>query len=339
MKLRIGVIGLGEAWESRHYPALRSLPDRFDVRAFATEVPCLAERAASEFQADAVDSFRHLASRQDIDAVLILCNEWYGPLPILAACDAGKAVYISTALDIDHETAKTVKDRVDRSGVACMVELPRRHAAATLRLKELIATRLGKPKLLFCHERMPSVPANGRVKRTRVGSSTRQIMESVDWCRYVVGQEPQSVVGVRHRPNSPTPSQETDYEMVSVDFTAPGETDGAVAQISCGSYIHPHWRGAAAFRAPAGLQVCCENGVAFVDLPNSLIWFDHAGQHVESLESDRPVGEQLLTQFYRAVTSLVRKPSDLEDAYRALEIVIAARQGCTAGHRVSLAGD
>ena len=33
------------------------------------------------------------------------------------------------------------------------------------------------------------------------------------------------------------------------------------------------------------------------------------------------MGEQLLTQFYRAVTSLVRKTSDLEDAYRALCIV------------------
>jgi len=46
-----------------------------------------------------------------------------------------------------------------------------------------------------------------------------------------------------------------------------------------------------------------------VDLPATLVWFDEAGRHQESLDSERPVGEQLLTHFYRAVTSLVRRTS------------------------------
>lgn len=331
MKLRIGVVGLGDAWESRHYPALRSLPERFEVKAFSTEVSCRAEKAAAEFRAEAVGSFRALAARPDIDAVLVLSSEWYGPLPILAACESGKAVYISTALELHPQAAQSIRNRVEDTGVACMVELPRRHAPATLRLKELIATRLGRPKLLFCHERLHEPASNGRLKHNIAHESTRQILESVDWCRYVVGNEPRSVVGVRHRPGK---SGGHDYEMLSVDFSTPEEN--IVAQISCGSYIVPQWPGAASFRAPAGLQVCCENGVAFVDLPNSLIWFDDAGQHVESLDSDRPVGEQLLTQFYRAVTSLVRQPSDLQDVYKALTLVINARESYDQGMRIEL---
>ena len=81
------------------------------------------------------------------------------------------------------------------------------------------------------------------------------------------------------------------------------------------------------------MQVVCENGAAFIDLPSQLTWFDRAGQHFESLESDRPVGEQLLTQFYRAVTSLVRKTSDLEDAYRAVQVMLAAHVSCQTGTR------
>ncbi len=73
------------------------------------------------------------------------------------------------------------------------------------------------------------------------------------------------------------------------------------------------WHEAVSYRPPAALQVSCENGVAFIDLPSTLIWFDAAGRHMESLESERPVGEQLLTIFHRAVTSLVRKIGDLED--------------------------
>ena len=48
------------------------------------------------------------------------------------------------------------------------------------------------------------------------------------------------------------------------------------------------------------------------------------------------MGEQLLTQFHRAVTSLVRKTSDLEDAYRALWIVEEARRSYREGRRVEL---
>jgi predicted dehydrogenase len=91
-----------------------------------------------------------------------------------------------------------------------------------------------------------------------------------------------------------------------------------------------------AFRPPAALQVCCERGVAFIDLPATLIWFDAAGRHMESLDSERPVGERLLMQFYRAVTSLVRKTSDLDDAYRALSVTLAARQSFETGQRITL---
>ena len=47
---------------------------------------------------------------------------------------------------------------------------------------------------------------------------------------------------------------------------------------------------------------------------------------MESLDRERPVGEGLLMQFYRAVTSLVLKTNDLEDAYRALSIVLASNE-------------
>lgn len=58
MKVRIGLIGLGDAWQTRHRPALRMLHDRFDVRAVFSSVAKLAENSASEFQADVVDGYR-----------------------------------------------------------------------------------------------------------------------------------------------------------------------------------------------------------------------------------------------------------------------------------------
>lgn len=334
MKLRVGIVGISDAWETRHRPALRALADRFDVRAVCLEVGQRAEQIAREFQATPVDGFRALAARPDLDAILVLGSSFFGLLPLLAACEEGKAVYCAASLDIPPAKAREVKQRVDEAGIAFMAELPRRHAPATLRLKELIATRLGQPRLLFCHSRVPVPTGNDTL---RYGQPTpnglRDLVELVDWCRYVVGQEPSSVVGIEHR--SAGMDSKPDYQMMSLDFSPLGAPcSGALAQISCGRYMPAKWPEAITFRPPAALQIACENGIAFIDLPATLIWFDEAGRHLESLESERPVGEQLLTHFYRAVTSLVRKTSDLEDAYHALQIALAAQTSFREGRRV-----
>ena len=80
----------------------------------------------------------------------------------------------------------------------------------------------------------------------------------------------------------------------------------------------------------------CENGIAFVDLPASLVSFDTAGRHQEELESERPVGEHMLLQFHRKVTSLVRHMSGLDDTLAAMRIVQGAAESIASGHRVRL---
>ena len=184
---------------------------------------------------------------------------------------------------MDPQRASEIKERVEKSGVAFMAELPRRHSPATLRLKELIATTLGEPRLVFCHERQKLTEGNGAASfRPRCPPAVRDLLELVDWCRYVVGQEPSSVVGVCPHCDTET----ADYQMMSLDFSPPGSVGkGPLAQISCSRYLRSSWPEAISFRPPAELQVCCERGVAFVDLPSTLVWFDEAGRHQESLGS------------------------------------------------------
>ena len=66
------------------------------------------------------------------------------------------------------------------------------------------------------------------------------------------------------------------------------------------------------------------------------MWFDTAGRHQEELDTDHPVGERMLLQFHRAVTSLVRNVSGLDDTLRAMEIVRAAAASQAEGRRVSV---
>lgn len=335
MKLGVGIIGLGNRWEGRYLPAIRSLADRFEVRAVCEQVSHRAHRAAAELNAVAADGFRVMASRDDVDALLYLADQWYGPTPILAACDAGKAIYSAASLpgprgEIDHLLA-----RVEQSGIAFMAELSRRHAPATVRLKELIATRLGLPRMVFCHQRVPHPPDESREQAEYV---RRNLIEMIDWCCYVIDRPPSSVVSVRHATSERQAA--SDYQMMSLDFSSdamPGT--GPLAQISSGQYIPASWEEAIGFRPPAALQVACERGIAFIDLPAGLVWFDDAGRHQESLENERPVDESMLLQFHRATISLVRRIGGLGDMVRALRILEAAAVSQEGGHRVLLGND
>ncbi len=332
MKLRVGLLGLGTAWQKRYRPALSAMTDRFEVRAVCESIGHRAGLVAAEFDATTSDGFRSLVRREDIDGVLLLSGGWCGPLPALAACDAGKAVYFGTGLDLDVRESQILKERVEAAGIAFVAELPRRLAPATLRLKELIATTLGPPGIIFCHQHLSA--ENGEQGPSRQGTSrsaTHELVELVDWCCYVIGCRPSWVTGLSHRPDPS--SAESDYRAISLDFSDGDQSGlGPVAQIGCGRYIPADWHEAVGYRRPASMQVSCARGVAFVDLPSTLIWFDEAGRHQESLESERSVGEQLLLRFHRSVTSLVTKTSDLDDACRAAAIArdaeVSHRKGC-----------
>ena len=337
MKLQVGLVGIGSAWESRHLPALRALSDRFEVRAVCDPVRHRAEKVAKQLNAEPHDGFRKLIERNDIDAVLLLSAQWFGPHPIMAACGAGKAVYCSAALDLTVEQASELRQQLREAGVAFMAEFPCRLSPATLRLKELIATKLGPPRMLFCSRGRPEAAD---------GQSTwglRDVVELVDWCRYVIDREPTSLVASAHvarqKPlDAAANGQDPGMEHVSLqlDFSSPEEEGhGPAATIDCGQYTSQRWSESLAYRRPADMKAVCERGIAFVDLPSTVAWFDDAGQHLETLEHERPVGEQLLLHFHRAVESLVLQTSSLDDAHRAIVIANKTVESCLTGVRVS----
>lgn len=336
MKLRLSVIGLNDQWEKRYLPALRVLEDRFKLIAIYEPVAQRAASAAREIALATHDSYRALCRRSDIDAVLVLNPHWFGPLPILAACEYGKAVYLGSRVFLTLEETARIRDAVRESGVGFMVEFARRYSPATVRLKELIATVLGTPRMLFCHRRLSHhLKHNGLPVGTPRSPLDLDLIELVDWCRFVVGRSPISVMGVRHRSSA---DGNPDYMMMSLAFDSVAESGNSdiIAQVSCGKYLPPHWHEAINYRPLAELQVVCERGVAFVDLPATLVWFDEAGRHQEMLEHERPLGERLLFCFHRMVTSLVQRMSDIDDLCQAQRMIESAKRSAEIGRRIGV---
>jgi predicted dehydrogenase len=107
--IRLGLIGTGLAVEHLHWPALRRMPDRFTVTAFADRD---AEQAARFAAYSGVDmarfhpDHRDLLARADVDAVLVSV-----PIPVLYgiardALVAGKHLLCEKPTGTDEEQAR-----------------------------------------------------------------------------------------------------------------------------------------------------------------------------------------------------------------------------------------
>lgn len=162
-KLRIGVIGLGKDWQNRYLPALRSLRDRFQVVGVYSSVSVLGESAARDLDCPFFEGYRSLIAQPELDAILLLEEDWYQLQPVLTACEFGRGVFCGSEIDIQGLT-EPIRNAIATAVIPFMSEFSRRYAPATLRLKELIATRLGRPRLLFCHRRLPSELPNPGIR-------------------------------------------------------------------------------------------------------------------------------------------------------------------------------
>ena len=99
-----------------------------------------------------------------------------------------------------------------------MPEFARRCYPATLRLKELLATQLGPPRLAVGHTRLYGFD------RYAIPGPTTQIAPApltvdpgsylIDWCRFVFQAHPHSIQGFRCQvlPSRDPADQESDFE-------------------------------------------------------------------------------------------------------------------------------
>ena len=126
-KIRIGFIGAGGYSRSRHIPGFQKLPD-VEVVAVANRSVASSQKICDEFGIpDALDDWRRLLERKDIDAVLVGTPPYVHREIVSAALDAGKHVICQTRIAPTgadaramYEKAEAAKDR----GVLTMLVPP-----------------------------------------------------------------------------------------------------------------------------------------------------------------------------------------------------------------------
>lgn len=301
-RLRVGVVGLGRLWETRHKPSLARMSDRFQVTAVYDQVFRRAELEASHLRCAACEGLRTLVERSDVDVVYLLSRQWFGLHPAALACDAGKPVYCALPLAAERGDLESLVERVEATGVAFMTEFPRRFYPATIRLRELLAGELGAPRLILGHTRLHGFD------RYAVPGPTTQIAPSsllidpgsflLDWCQHVFGASFERLVGTSSRvlETTETAADEADFETFSARFVG-----GGTANLSYGRHHRSVWGEASRFFPPQGFQVYAERGAAWLEMPEKIVWSAGNGVNEERLPVEPSVGDVLNDRFYRLV--------------------------------------
>ena len=226
VRLRVGVIGLGRLWEARHKLALAKLKDRLTVVAVYDQVARRAEIEALQLGCRAMDGLVALIDRPDVDVIYLLSPQWFGLHPVEIACALGKPIYCALPLPDDQAELARLDGLIRSSCVPFVPEFARRFYPTSLRLRELLATVLGPPRLVIGHGRLFGFDRYGHPgPSTQIAPAPLLVDPGsylLDWCRFVFQAEPSAVQGWGGTILPEGENTDTDYVTYLLEFAGGG---------------------------------------------------------------------------------------------------------------------
>lgn len=311
--LDIGLVGLGLDWEACYKPVLIRLRSRLRVRAVHTHVATRCEPVAAELDCRPALSLTSLIERPDLKAIVVLDPGWCGVVPVELALERGKPVFFANAGGLPRDWIPRLAEHSARTGVMLMPDLRFRYLPSTIRLRELIATRIGRP--LQLEARWLAGSGEGRPG----GRLDARGVEVLDWFHALAGTAPVRMLRVE--------GGRSDGE---VEFARPAKggepTRGRLVSEPCDAPEgDPSSRFGSGAARPVELTIRCERGSARIAQPTEIEWRSGAEGEAacrESLTGEREDLELMLDHFARRVAGgLVPVPTfeDLEQAWRMSE--------------------
>ena len=332
IRYQVGVVGLGRLWEARHKPALARLQDRFKVVAVYDQVARRAALEAKNLNCAACLGLVELMERPDVDLIYLLTPQWFGLHAAELAALKGKPIYCGLPIASDPSGFEALATIVKDRKVPFMLELARRFYPVTLRLRELLATTLGEPKLVLGQSRLFGFDRYGQPGPTTQNAPVSLLVDPgsylVDWCRFVFQSDPVRLqgfgaLGLPSQGQNPSPTPPGDFASLHLEFPM-----GKTAQIEVTRYDAKSWGDATRFLPVPGFQVYAENGVALLEMPDRIQWSDSRGTHEERLPLEPTVGEMLNDQFHRMVRGDHSLAPNIEEALAlARQIAILHQSG------------
>src|SRR3954451_24290565 len=141
-KIRVGIIGANpdRGWAAEaHIPALRSLPDDFEITALSTTRRESADAAGKRFGVPAAfDNHQDLVNSPAVDVVAVTVKVPYHLELATAALEAGKAVYCEWPLGNGLNEAETLAALAKKQRVLAVAGLQARSAPSVAYVRDLV---------------------------------------------------------------------------------------------------------------------------------------------------------------------------------------------------------
>jgi predicted dehydrogenase len=149
-RIRVGVIGCGEAAQILHLPTLAQLSDRFEVTALCDVSATVLDGVGDLWGIDRrVSDYRELLD--DVDALVVANPDPYHAEATLAAIAAGKDVLCEKPMCLGARECDEIVAAAEREGRIVQVGYMRRHAPAVKDAKRLLA-EIGEVRFARVHD-------------------------------------------------------------------------------------------------------------------------------------------------------------------------------------------
>jgi predicted dehydrogenase len=138
-KIRVGIIGCGEAAQILHLPSLYQLSDQFEVTAVCDASPSVTQAVANHWNiAKRFADEQELIAQDDVDAVVVASPNQYHARTTIRAAQAGKHVMVEKPMCMTLREADEVIATQKQTGVTVQVGYMRRYATAFVQACEMV---------------------------------------------------------------------------------------------------------------------------------------------------------------------------------------------------------
>lgn len=301
-RVGLGLIGLGPSWEQHYREPIARLSHRLTIKLVYDSVEARARSVAADYEAGVASSLRQMLAWPSLQGVLVLDPGWYttGALELIAM--SGKPAFIGRnvlrhAMTLSRNSIASflLSRNLHAAHIddLLMPELGLRFTPATCRLRELIATKLGK-LLQIEMEYDQSV-------------ASYELPTLVDWCSHVMGQSPSPV--------TPTNGQLTAKPQVVLEYPLlTGPSASSTASKRTAKIQHSCDQGFG-----IRIQVTCERGHAVLTDRTHIHWQTSSESREETLTEERTEIEILIDQFCRRALGGLIPIGRVSDVWKAME--------------------
>ncbi len=331
-QLGVGVVGVGVLGRQHAINIATRIPSARLVAVADNRFDVAQEVANDLGVATAYSSAEEVAQHPDVEALVIVSSDGAHLEGILAAADAGKAVFCEKPITDSLQTADHAIAAVEAAGVQLQIGFMRRYDPAYLTAKNAIdAGKIGTPLFLKnAHRgkdpiRVDRPAGDGCSPQAFIGSN----IHDYDNARWILGDEAIAVTAVGTRVVASTSAEGFESAVSIVEFQRGGLAD--IEYVSATRYGYD-----------VRTEVVGDLGSLFIGNPNGTACVIATSNGLE-----QPAMDHWLTRFEQTYLveiedwverTLRGEPATItgQDGRAALEIAIAAQDSMRSGAKVRL---